>query len=131
MHGSTPPRSDSLAVGGTCSFDVGPPDPFGTVFDRLLLLPSPTREDRCFRFPFTRTGTTSSPGSIFDTGGVSTEFEGPGGPGVAGSSADGVAGVDTPGEAGVLRFSLFRLWVDHSPCIDLLSVFEPCLGVHQ
>ena len=64
-------------------------------------------------------------------GGVSTEFEGPGGPGVTGSSADGVAGVDTPGEAGALRFNLFRLWVDHRPCIDRLSVFETCLGLHQ
>ena len=50
---------------------------------------------------------------------------------MAGSSADGVTGIDTPGEGGALRFNLFRLWVDHRPCIDRFSVFEPCLGLHQ
>jgi hypothetical protein len=101
MHDSTPPRSDSRAVGDACSFDIDPPEPLGKVFDRLLL-PSAARL-RSFRFPFTTSG------SVLVGPGVSIKFEGSAGLGVASSSADGVTDIDTAGEAGELRFTLFRL----------------------
>jgi len=100
----------------------------------LLLLSSPVLPTRDLRLPFD----TGGRGSDVEVASTSAGWTGTvevdasaftaSGAGVAdvGSSATGVAtGVDKAGE---FRLILGRLWVDHKPCIDRFSAFEPYLS---
>lgn len=103
IHGPTPPRSARRSVGRVCSFV---PD---KSFVRLGL--SSSRVDLILRFPLLGDGWTS-----FDSDGtVDSGCSG----GVTGSGAD------------ELRLSLVFLWLDHRPCMDLLSELEPCLSCSE